>query len=83
MIKKRRCGREREKRMLLGKVAEKAEGRRDLEERERDVFLRVGVLREAMVDVGRGEIEEVFLEGVLRRRCSEGRERESGEFIFW
>ena len=57
MIKKRRCGREREKRMLLGKVAEKAEERRDLEERERGVFLRVGVLREAMVDVGRGEIE--------------------------
>ena len=51
MIKKRRCGREeREKRRLLGKVAENAEGRRDLEERERDGFLSVVVLREAMVD---------------------------------
>lgn len=84
IIKKRRWDwKGDEKRMVLGKVAEKAEGRRDLEERERDGFLRDGVWREAIVDMWRCEIEEERVSDAKKiQRASEGMERESGEFIF-
>lgn len=36
---------------MLGKAAEKAEGRRGLEERAKDGVLSVGVLREAIIEV--------------------------------